>query len=83
MKFSLMICRRGMKMWARRPEWPFRIVGKRESLRKFVPRRRQLQHRKREWRKVVDAARTVTLNGGRRYGKVDAARSAAITQGDA
>jgi hypothetical protein len=72
-----------MKVWARLHKWPFRIVLERQSLRNLVPRRRQLQHRKREWRKVVDAARTVTLNGGRRYGKVDAARSAAITQGDA
>jgi hypothetical protein len=28
-------------------------------------------------------ARTVTLNGGRRYGKADAARTADLTQGDA
>jgi len=55
MKFNRMICRRVMKMWARRHEWPFRIVWKRQSLRKLVPRRRQLQHRKREWRKVVHA----------------------------
>jgi hypothetical protein len=32
---------------------------------------------------ALDADRTVTLNGGRRYGKADAARSAALTQGDA
>jgi hypothetical protein len=55
MKFSLMICRRGMKYWARRHKWPFRIVLERQSLRKLVARRRQLQHRKREWRKVVNA----------------------------
>ena len=55
MKFKLMISRRGMKFWVRRHKWPFRIVEKRQSLRKLVPRRRQLQHRKREWRKVCDA----------------------------
>jgi hypothetical protein len=83
MKFILMICRRGMKIWARRHEWPFRIVLKRESRRELLPRRRQRKHRKREWRKVEHAARTVTLNSGRRYGKADAARSASITQRDA
>jgi hypothetical protein len=55
MKLNLTICRRGMKVWARQHKWPFRIVLERQSLRKLVPRRRQLQHRKREWRKVVDA----------------------------
>jgi hypothetical protein len=55
MKLNLTICRRGMKVWARLHKWPFRIVLERQSLRKLVPRRRQLQHRKREWRKVVDA----------------------------
>jgi len=55
MKFSLMICRRGMQYWARQHNWPFRIVLERQSLRKLVPRRRQLQHQKREWRKVVNA----------------------------
>jgi hypothetical protein len=33
--------------------------------------------------KAMNHARTVTLNGGRRYGKADAARSASLTQGDA
>ena len=55
MKFNLMVARRGMKMWARRHEWPFRIVWKRQSLRDLAPRRRQLQHRMREWRKVEHA----------------------------
>ena len=55
MRFKFGLVRRGLKFWYRRHEWPFRIAWKRESLRKLVPRRRQLQHRKREWRKVVDA----------------------------
>jgi hypothetical protein len=55
MRFKFGLVRRGLKFWYRRHEWPFRIAWKRESLRKLVPRRRQLQHRKREWRKVCDA----------------------------
>ena len=55
MKFNRMICRRGMKIWARRYEWPFRIVWKKKSFRALAPRRRQLQHRMRERRKVWDA----------------------------
>ncbi len=33
--------------------------------------------------RAVDAARTVTINGGRRYGKADAALTAALTPEDA
>lgn len=55
MKFKFGLVRRGLKFWYRQHEWPFHIVRKRESLRELLPRRRQRKHRKREWRKVVNA----------------------------
>jgi hypothetical protein len=56
-KFTLLVCRRGLLLWSRSRVWPYRIAWKRESLRDLFRNRKRPKHKMRERRKRMEVAR--------------------------